>query len=200
MPQLIIHAVTFSDDEPSVLSQGARSLFNQYCAYVKSAHNVDLSFQSFTEELNSLPGKYSFSDRGGLWVAILPSSSSSSSSSSNDDDDDDDDSVSYKVVSPNSLLPGGNSLNLSEIVGVIALRPLSTRDGPSGEVKRMYVKDTARGKGIGRALASVVIKHAESCGYMDLKLDSLERLGSAIKVYEGVGKFFVTYKMWWSRP
>ena len=158
MPSLIIHAVTFSDEEPSVLSSSVRSLFKQYASDMKTLHNVDLSFQEFNSEVSSLPGLYSYGSRGGVWVAVLPPPPSSSSGSGSDQEDELSsfgDDMPFSVVPPHALLPGGRVIRPEDIVGVIALRPLEGEDGEEGEVKRMYVRAEARGKGVGKALVKV---------------------------------------------
>jgi GNAT superfamily N-acetyltransferase len=69
-------------------------------------------------------------------------------------------------------------------IGVIALKPL----GQSvGEIKRLYVKPSVRGLGVGKALAAAIITEARRIGYAELKLDTLPKLEGAITLYRGFG-------------
>ena len=65
--------------------------------------------------------------------------------------------------------------------GCIALRPIFDDDC---EIKRLYVDETFRGHGLGRLLGEQIIKDAQSIGYHNAYFDTLERLSSAISLYE----------------
>jgi putative acetyltransferase len=56
-----------------------------------------------------------------------------------------------------------------------------------GEVKRMYVRDAARGRGIARALLSRLEVEAKSNGLDFLRLETGERQHAAIRLYEQAG-------------
>ena len=74
--------------------------------------------------------------------------------------------------------------------GCIALRPLGDEgDGPpsTGEVKRLYVQPAARGGGWGRKLADALIAQARAIGYRELKLDTLDTMTDARRLYEALG-------------
>lgn len=71
-----------------------------------------------------------------------------------------------------------------EAIGCAALRPLE--EGVA-EIKRMYLKPERRREGIGRELLILLIKAAEMSGYTRVRLDSLGRLASAIRLYESLG-------------
>jgi putative acetyltransferase len=72
--------------------------------------------------------------------------------------------------------------------GCVALRPLDEgADGAVGEVKRLYVAPRARGQGWGRKLAQAVIDEARVVAYAQLKLDTLERMTDARRLYESLG-------------
>ena len=121
---------------------------------------VDLCFQGFDQELATLPGAYA-PPRGRL------------------------------------LLAGAKPAAF----GCIALRPLETRsgccgDGPSsrrdnedgiGEVKRLFVQPARRGDGWGRRLAEALITEARAIGYRELKLDTLEWMEDARRLYAKLG-------------
>ncbi len=56
-----------------------------------------------------------------------------------------------------------------------------------GEIQRMYVLPSFRGKGIGRAIVERLIDDARRIGYRQLKLESLEFLKEAHSLYRSVG-------------
>lgn len=69
-------------------------------------------------------------------------------------------------------------------VGCVAMRPIG---GGDCEMKRMYLDDGARGSGQGRALALAIIDRARAAGHRRMVLDSLDRLGSALRLYDSLG-------------
>jgi len=70
-------------------------------------------------------------------------------------------------------------------VGCIALRPLD--EAGVGEVKRLYVRDAARGTGLGRMLVETVIEHARDIGYRELRLDTADWMRDALRLYAKLG-------------
>jgi putative acetyltransferase len=118
---------------------------------------VDLCFQGFDRELATLPGAYA-PPYGRLLLAGLP----------------------------------------GEAFGCAALRPLAAaKDAGSGgaseahdgigEVKRLYVRPGNRNGGWGRQLAESIVAKARTIGYRELKLDTLEWMSDARRLYEKLG-------------
>lgn len=72
-----------------------------------------------------------------------------------------------------------------EPVGCIALRKL---DDGICEMKRLYLRDAARGRGIGKELIEKVIAEARSIGYRKMRLDTYPpKMGKAVSLYESHG-------------
>jgi GNAT superfamily N-acetyltransferase len=128
--------------------------------FVEYAHwlQVDLCFQGFDRELAALPGAYA-PPHGRL------------------------------------LLAGGPA----EAFGCIALRPIGRVDASDadaraaldapriGEVKRLYVQPAHRSGGWGRRLAEALIADARAIGYRELKLDTLDWMADARRLYARLG-------------
>ena len=72
----------------------------------------------------------------------------------------------------------------SSPVGCIALRKI---EGSVCEMKRMYVKPEFRGQGIGKMVAHEIIKRAREIGYQKMRLDTLESMEIATKLYKSMG-------------
>jgi GNAT superfamily N-acetyltransferase len=71
-----------------------------------------------------------------------------------------------------------------EPVGMIMLKP---HGEDTGEMNRMYVREQARGRGLGRALCTALIDEARRLGYRRIVLDALYRHREALPLYESVG-------------
>lgn len=69
--------------------------------------------------------------------------------------------------------------------GCIALQPL--KEEGVCEMKRLYVKPAFRKYGIGKALVEQLLEASHQLGYKSMRLDTLERLQPAIKLYEQYG-------------
>ena len=55
------------------------------------------------------------------------------------------------------------------------------------ELKRMYIREAARGTGLGRALAERAITEARRMGYGSMRLDTLATMAPAIALYTSLG-------------
>lgn len=117
-----------------------RALFREYQAWL----DLDVCFQSFDQELASLPGRYA---------------------------------------------PPSGQLLLAEhdgrVVGVVASREIAPG---VCEMKRLFVRPAAHGRGVGRALAERLIDEARSAGFRAMRLDTIpDRMGTAVALYERLG-------------
>lgn len=167
MTTYTITPATFPNDK-----QAITALFSAYTA----ALGLDLTYQDYSTELSSLPGKYS-PDHGGILL------------------------VAREITNTTKKNNNNNSDNAQgqEIVGCVALRALPP--GPSNsateqqgkkycEMKRLYICPSARGTGLGGRLIEALIQHARNTNlYHGIKLDTLpgEYMASARALYRRFG-------------
>jgi len=69
-------------------------------------------------------------------------------------------------------------------IGCVALRPL---DAGVAEVKRMFVDEAWRGRGVGRVLMETLVAAARERGYATLRLGTLDDMKVAQRLYESLG-------------
>ena len=71
-----------------------------------------------------------------------------------------------------------------QIAGIGALRKIAE---DTAEIKRMYVRPDFRGKGVGRALLTHLIREARLVGYTRVRLDSAQFMKQAHALYRSAG-------------
>ena len=91
---------------------------------------------------------------------------------------------------PGKYAPPAGRLYLADVDGAlsgcIALRAFAP---DIAEMKRLYVRESARGAGAGRALAGRVIADARAIGYRAMRLDTLRvpKMAAANRLYDALG-------------
>jgi ribosomal protein S18 acetylase RimI-like enzyme len=83
--------------------------------------------------------------------------------------------------------PEGSLLVARAEDGIVACVALRRLDPQTCEMKRLYVRPTQRGLGLGRALAEAVIAEARRIGYVRMRLDTLPSMTEAAALYERLG-------------
>ena len=72
----------------------------------------------------------------------------------------------------------------SGLIGMVAMR---RRDRNRVEMKRLFVREAARGTGVGRRLADRIIVEARARGYREICLDTLPVMENALRLYTRLG-------------
>lgn len=86
-----------------------------------------------------------------------------------------------------------------QVAGCCALRPLDAIDYPNAcEMKRLFVRKTFRGNGLGRQLAESVLEAARLHGYDHVLLDTLDDMEAARTLYQDLG--FVEVAPYYHNP
>ncbi|MDR1454206.1 MAG: GNAT family N-acetyltransferase [Tannerella sp.] len=70
------------------------------------------------------------------------------------------------------------------VVGCVGLKKL---DGRTCEMKRLYVDDRHKGKGVGKKLAEKIIEEARAMNYERMRLDTLYSMTAALAIYRRNG-------------
>jgi len=160
---------------PAQFPEDAESILSLFSGYATSL-GIDLTFQSFQEELDSLPGKYAPSQGGALLVAKR--------------DGVDQDPNTQRDSTDSSIAP-----QAPLALGCVALRRNS--DGWC-EMKRLYVLKEARGERLGDQLVEAILAQARKLGYRGIRLDTLPEMTAAQRLYRKHG--FVDIAPYYNTP
>ncbi|KAJ5464378.1 uncharacterized protein N7458_000064 [Penicillium daleae] len=156
------------------------SLFSGYAASLC----IDLTFQSFEDELNSLPGKYGASQGGALLIARAQKS---------------DTTIENDVIRPESASQTSDSTSIvSQIESVVGCVGLRCNDDHWCEMKRLYVKPETRGLRLGDKLVEAILAQAKALGYRGIRLDTLPDMVAAQRLYRRHG--FVEIEPYYDTP
>jgi putative acetyltransferase len=85
---------------------------------------------------------------------------------------------------PGDYAPPRGALLLARAEGCVALRPI---DDATCELKRLYVRPSARGTGLGRRLAEAIVAEAQRLGYARMRLDTVPGMDTAQSLYAQLG-------------
>ncbi|CAG8009646.1 unnamed protein product [Penicillium nalgiovense] len=160
--------------EPAQFPEDADSILSLFSGYATSL-GIDLTFQSFKEELDSLPGKYAPSQGGALLIARAD--------------------TGVQEHNRNGLVDPINPPQFSSALGCVALRRSS--DGWC-EMKRLYVLKEARGERLGERLVQAILAQARALGYRGMRLDTLPEMTAAQWLYRKYG--FVDIAPYYDTP
>lgn len=90
---------------------------------------------------------------------------------------------------PGKYAPPSGSLRIAYADQFTPLGCVAMHDLGEGvcEMKRMFVPEAARGRGVGRLLADRIIADARDAGYRRMRLDTSHRQAEAIALYKSAG-------------
>lgn len=131
----------------------ARRLFTDYAEWL----GVDLSFQGFQAELDSLPGKYAPPENGTAGGELL---------------------VAWRSGTDTA------SITPRQPMGCVAVRPFAD---DACEMKRLWVVPDVRGTGLGIRLGVAILDVARELGYRRMLLDTLRSMHAANGLYQRLG-------------
>lgn len=160
---------------PAQFPQDAESILSLFSGYATSL-GIDLTFQSFQEELDSLPGKYDESQGGALLIAKRETIDQNGNTRRD-----------------STIPPLAPQTHIA--LGCVALRRSS--DGWC-EMKRLYVLKEARGERLGDKLLQAILAQARELGYRGIRLDTLPEMTAAQRLYRKHG--FVDIEPYYETP
>lgn len=150
---------------PATFPADKQAITNLFSAYTASL-GLDLTYQDYSTELSSLPGKYT-PEKGGILLVAR--------------DDNEEEKLLVGCVALRALPPAPTESD--------AAREENESKGYC-EMKRLYISPSARGTGLGARLVEAVIQHAKKTKlYRGIKLDTLsgEYMASARALYKKYG-------------
>ena len=197
-PQALADRPAISLITPGTVQEmdATRAIFRDYGASLQ----IDLGFQNFEEELESLPGDYA-EPRGALLLALVdrddaPRAGRASTTDSRSE------ANRLKPQASASMLrhtTGAAPERWMHVAGCCALRPLDNSDHVNAaEMKRLYVRSPFRGLGLGRRLTEATLDAARIAGYGCVLLDTLDDMEAARALYEELG--FVEVPPYYHNP
>jgi ribosomal protein S18 acetylase RimI-like enzyme len=136
-------------------------MLQEYVSWI----GLDLAFQEIDAELDGLPGDYA-PPRGALFVASEGTLS-----------------TGLSAIAQSAEVEARNA-KADRLVGMIGLRPL---DGEVCEMKRLFVRPEARGRGLARQLIARLLAEARRLRYAEIRLDTLPMMGDAQALYVALG-------------
>jgi ribosomal protein S18 acetylase RimI-like enzyme len=83
--------------------------------------------------------------------------------------------------------PSGCLILAQSGAGPIGCGAIRRFRGDACEMKRLYLRPQARGTGLGRALAELLVSRAKALGYARMYLDTLVDMRPARKLYSSLG-------------
>ncbi|MDF1794228.1 MAG: GNAT family N-acetyltransferase [Thalassobaculaceae bacterium] len=89
---------------------------------------------------------------------------------------------------PGTMLVAWDRDGGGDALGGIAVKPLPSLGAGHCEMKRLYVRPSGRGLGLGRRLAEAAMASAREAGFTAMVLDTLpSRMGDAVAMYAKLG-------------
>jgi ribosomal protein S18 acetylase RimI-like enzyme len=89
---------------------------------------------------------------------------------------------------PGEYAPPGGDLYVARLQGaVVGMVAFRSRGDGRAEMKRLYVRNSARGSGVGHRLVETVLAAARERGHHTMVLDTLPVMQSAQRMYEQFG-------------
>jgi len=134
-------------------------MLEEYVAWI----GLDLAFQEIDAELAGLPGDYA-PPRGALFVA-----------------DDAQGLVGMVGLRPLDIAWP------ADLSAVARSAEVEAQSAKAAEMKRLFVRPSARGRGLQKQLIAVALDEARRLRYSEIRLDTLPMMGDAQSLYVSLG-------------